>query len=76
MLVNFSLDYLSDACIAALLNSFGKLIHRHESSNKARKIVLVNLHSSARIPYSVVVAARDEPYVCCWSVAYYLLTEA
>jgi hypothetical protein len=36
MLVNFPLDYLSEARIAASLNSFGNLLHGHESSNKAR----------------------------------------
>jgi hypothetical protein len=76
MLVNFPLDCLSEACIASSLNSFGNLIHWHESSNKARQIVLVNLNSSAHIPYSVVVAAGDESYVRCWSVTCYLLTEA
>jgi hypothetical protein len=76
MLVNFPLDCLSEACIASSLNSFGNLIHWYESSNKARQIVLVNLNSSAHIPYSVVVAAGDEPYARCWSVTCYLLTEA
>jgi hypothetical protein len=76
MLVNFPLDCLSEACIAASLNSFGNLLHWHESSNKARQIVLVNLHSSARIPHSVVVVAEDELYARCWSVTCYLLSEA
>jgi hypothetical protein len=76
MLVSFPLDCLSEACIVASLNSFGNLLHWHESSNKARQTVLVNLHSSACIPHSVVVATGDEPYARCWSVACYLLTEA
>jgi hypothetical protein len=76
MLVNFPLDYLSEACIAASLNSFGNLLHWHESSNKARQIVLVSLHSSARIPHSVVVSVSDEPFARCWSLACYLLIEA
>jgi hypothetical protein len=48
MLVNFPLDCASEHCIAAALNSFCNLLYCHESSNKVRQIVLVNLHSSAR----------------------------
>jgi hypothetical protein len=76
MLVNFPLDCLSETCTVASLNSFGNLLHWHESSNKARQIVLVNLHSSAHIPHSVVVTAGDEPFAPCWLVGCYLLTEA
>jgi hypothetical protein len=75
MLVNFPLECLSAQCIATAIRSFGNLLHWHESSNKARQIILVNLHCSACIPFSIVVAVGDEPYVRCWSVACYLLTE-
>jgi hypothetical protein len=37
--------------------------------------VLVNVHTSARIRFSIVVATGDEPYAHCWSVACYVLTE-
>jgi hypothetical protein len=48
MLVNFPLDCLSEACIAASLNSFGNLLHWHESSNKARQIVFAEDELYAR----------------------------
>jgi hypothetical protein len=76
MLVNFPIDCLSEACIAASLNCFGNLLLWHESSNKARQIVLVNLYSSTHIPLSVVVSVGDGPFARCWSVACYLLNEA
>jgi hypothetical protein len=76
MLVNFPLDYANEHCIVVALNSFCNLMHWHESSNKARQIVLVKLHSSARIPHIVVVIAEDEPFACCWAVAVYLLIES
>jgi hypothetical protein len=76
MLVNFPLDYANEHCIAAALNSLYNLMHWHESSNKARQIVLVKLHSSAHIPHSVVVTVGNEPFARCWAVAVYLLTEA
>jgi hypothetical protein len=66
MLVNFPLDCANEHCIAAALNSFCKLMHWHESSNKARQIILVKLHSSTRIPHSVVVRVGDEPFARCW----------
>jgi hypothetical protein len=76
MLVNFPLDCLSEHCIAAAINSFGNLLHWHESSNKAHQIILVNLHSSPRIPFSLVVTVGDKPYARCWSVTCFLLIEA
>jgi hypothetical protein len=76
VLVNFPLDCANDHCIAIALNSFCNLIQWHESSNKARYIVLVKLHSSARIPHSVVVTVGDEPFARCCVFVVYLLTEA
>jgi hypothetical protein len=35
----------------------------------------VNLHSSTRIPYSIVDTVGDEPYAHCWSIACFLPTE-
>jgi hypothetical protein len=75
MLVNFPLDGLNERCIASAVNSFANLVHWHQSSNLARQIVLVNVHTSARIPFSIVVAAGDELYAHCWSVVCYVLTE-
>jgi hypothetical protein len=76
MLLNFPLDYTNEHCIAAALNSFCNLLHWHESSNNARQIILVKLHSFARIPHSVFVSMGDEPFARCWAVAVYLLTKA
>jgi hypothetical protein len=76
MLVNFPIDYLSAQYISKAVSSFGNLLHWHRSSNLARQIVLVNVYSSARIPYSIVVAVGDEPYAHCWSVTCFLLSES
>jgi hypothetical protein len=48
---------------------------KHKSSNKTRQLVLVNLHSSDRVPYNIVVIVGEEPYACCRFVACYLLTK-
>jgi hypothetical protein len=50
MLVNFLLDHANEHCIASALNSFCNLVHWHLSSNKARQIVIIKLHSLAHIP--------------------------
>jgi hypothetical protein len=76
MLVNFPIDCLSEHCLASAVSSFANLIHWHQCSNLARQVVLVNLHSSARIPFSIAVAVGDEPFAWWWSVAVYLLTES
>jgi hypothetical protein len=76
MLLNFPLDYTNEHCIAAALNSFCNLLHWHESSNNARRIILVKLHSFPRIPHSVFVTMGDEPFARCWAVVVYLLTKA
>jgi hypothetical protein len=76
MLVNFPIDCLNEDSLATVVSSFANLIQWHQSSKLARQLILVNLHSSARIPYNIDVTVVDEPYARCWSVAYYLLTEA
>jgi hypothetical protein len=76
MLVNFPLDGINEHCIASAISSFGNLVHWDQSRTLARQIILVRVRSSARIPFSIVVAARDEPYAPCWSVACYVLTES
>jgi hypothetical protein len=76
MLVNFPIDYLNEQSLVSAVSSFANFIQWHQSSNLACQIVLVNLHSSARIPYSIVVSDGDEPFARCWSVAVFLLTES
>jgi hypothetical protein len=76
MLVNFPLDCTNEHCILTALNSFYNLMHWHESSNKARQIILVKLHSYARISHSVVVTVGYEAFAICWAVTVYLLTVA
>jgi hypothetical protein len=75
MLINFPIDCLNEDSLATAVSSFANLIQWHRSSNLARQLVLVNIHSSARIPFSIVVTVGDEPYARCWSVAVFLLTE-
>jgi hypothetical protein len=76
MLVNFPLDCLSEDSLATAVSSFANLIQWHRSSNLTRQLVLVNLHSSARIPFSIVVTVGDGPFARCCPVVCYLLTEA
>jgi hypothetical protein len=73
MLVNFPLDGLNVRNITSAVSSFANLVHWHKSSNLAQQIMLVNVHTSARITFSIVVAAGDEPCGHCWSVTCYLL---
>jgi hypothetical protein len=76
MLVNFPLDGINEHCIASAISSFANLVHWHQSRTLARQIILVHVHSSARIPFSIVVAAGDKSYAPCWSVACYVVTES
>jgi hypothetical protein len=76
MLVNFPIDCHNEQSLASAVSSFANLIQWHQSSNLARQIVLVNLHPSARIPYSIVVSIGDEPFARCLSVTVFLLTES
>jgi hypothetical protein len=76
MLVNFPLDGINEHCITSANSSFANLIHWHQSRTLAHQIILVHVHSSAHIPFSIIVATGDEPYAPCCLVACYVLTES
>jgi hypothetical protein len=75
MLVILPIDGLNEDSIATVVSSFPNLFWWHRSSNLAHQLILVNLPSSAQIPFSIVVTIGDEPYARYWSVAVFLLTE-
>jgi hypothetical protein len=76
MLVNFPLDGINEHCIVSAISSFANPVHWHQSRTLDHQIILVHVHSSARIPFSILVATGDEPYAPCWSVVCYVLTES
>jgi hypothetical protein len=61
MLVNFPIDCINEDSLATAVSSFANLIQWHRSSNMARQLVLVNLHSSARIPLALLSLLEMSP---------------